>query len=150
MFNERTGLVSMAIVPVAILLFISASELIVMAGGKQYAMSANIFRVFVLYSLFLPLDRFIGVTLDSMGKPHLNLLKVLLMVGVNIAGNLLVLELFQSTLLVAVATLVTTGCGIIFGVIVLNRFFPFSVKEVFTSGYQLILRSIYKISSARA
>jgi O-antigen/teichoic acid export membrane protein len=150
MFNEHTGLLSIVIVPFVILILFFASELVVMAGGKQYVISANIFRVFAIYSLLLPLDRFIGVTLDSIGKPHLNLLKVLLMVVMNVAGSLFVLEFFKSPLLVAAITILTTCCGIAFGIFILNKFFPFSGKQVLMSGYQLILNSINKLTHAKA
>lgn len=144
-FNENTGLLSIAIVPLVMVGFLSADELIALTGGKQYAaISADIFRVFALYSLLLPLDRFIGITLDSISKPHLNLVKVLLMVLVNITGNIIVLELFNSPLPVAFTTLLTTCCGITFGIFALNKTFPFNGKKMLGSGYQLILSSIYK------
>jgi len=148
-FNQHTGLVSMAIMPLVILCLLSANEFMLLAGGKQYAMSANIFRIFALYSLLLPLDRFIGITLDSIGKPQLNLLKVSLMVVMNVTSNIIVLELFNSVLPVAVTTIFTICCGILFGAFILNKIFPFSGKAIFTSGLYLFTNRIYKLKHVK-
>ena len=49
---------------------------LLLLGGGAYAEAAAPFRWFLLYALLLPLDRFLGLALDALGRPHLNTVKV--------------------------------------------------------------------------
>lgn len=143
MFYQYTSLLSLFILPAILLMFFFAEEIVIMLGGKTYAGSASILRCFLIYSLFLPLDRFLGITLDILNKPHLNLLKVCLMVLINISGNLLAIHFFSSPELIAVATIITVICGSIIGWVLLSKTIPIKPNELAATGYFLLKRRIY-------
>jgi O-antigen/teichoic acid export membrane protein len=124
LFYQYTGLLTLLLLPVTLCMFLFAQEMVVLLGGEMYASSTGIFRCFILYSLFLPLDRFLGITLDIISKPHLNLLKVLLMVVINVAGNLAAIYFTSSILFIAVATIVTVASGVSIGWFALKILFP--------------------------
>ena len=75
-FYGYSGAVTYMFVPLTILGFIFAEELVWFMGGDQYIkylpQLAMIYRIFCVYSLILPLDRFTGVALDSINKPKYN------------------------------------------------------------------------------
>jgi O-antigen/teichoic acid export membrane protein len=135
LFYQYTVLLTMLLLPVTVLLFMFAEEMVVLIGGRAYASSANIFRCFVIYSLFLPLDRFLGITLDIINKPHLNLLKVGLMVIINIAGNLVAIHLAGAPVYIAVATIITVVSGVIVGWFTLKPALFIQLSELIYSGY---------------
>jgi len=89
-FYTNSGGMTFIMFPLMLLSFIFAEEIVLILGGKDYVSTANIFRIFCVYGLFLPIDRFIGVALDSINKPRQNFFKVIYMTLSNIIGDLLV------------------------------------------------------------
>ena len=150
LFYQYTGVLTFLLLPLAVVMFFFAEELVVILGGEAYATSANIFRCFVIYSLFLPLDRFLGITLDILNKPQLNLLKVCLMVGINIAGNLVAIHFFSSLLFIAVATIITIFCGTVIGWVVLGRILHIQISELMDIVYLTIEQRINKQAKSSA
>lgn len=103
------------VLPVSILLIIFAPELIQFISGSQYAGTVPILRVIAIYCLLIPADRYIGLVLEAMGKPRLNLIKVTAMLLMNITTNLIALIVFQTALAVAVTSIITFLFGILLG-----------------------------------
>jgi O-antigen/teichoic acid export membrane protein len=144
LFYLYTGLLTLFLMPVATLLILFAEEMVTLLGGETYASSANIFRCFVIYSLFLPLDRFLGITLDILNKPHLNLLKVGLMVITNITGNLLAIYFTDSPLFIAIATIITVSSGVVAGWFILKSTLFIQFNELVYEGYFILKQVIHK------
>lgn len=108
--------VSVIFVPVVIILFgFSAHAIQLISGSGDYIESARILEVFLVYVLLLPADRFAGIALEAIGHPGLNLLKTLLLIVVNISGNLIVLTYFKSLTGVAAVSSIAVITGIISG-----------------------------------
>jgi O-antigen/teichoic acid export membrane protein len=118
LFYRYTGVLTLLFIPVLALLFFTASTLIFIFSGRQYLetnTTTSVFRLFVIYGLFLPTDRFIGNTLDSLGLPKYNFFKVIIMLVVNVAGDVAAIVLFHSLELVASVTILTSMCGLVTG-----------------------------------
>ncbi|KAF0128764.1 MAG: hypothetical protein FD155_2974 [Bacteroidetes bacterium] len=88
-FYRNAGGMTFLMMPVMLFSFIFAEEIVTLLGGEDYLITANIFRMFCFYGLLLPLDRFIGVGLDSINQPKKNFYKVVYMASFNIFGDLL-------------------------------------------------------------
>lgn len=101
--------------PAALLIFIMPELVIQILGGEGYEDSALILRILLIPMILLPLDKFVGISFDSIGQPATNALKVWIMVIVNIIGDLTVLYFFQSLWLVALVTVLNIVMGIVFG-----------------------------------
>ena len=114
-FYQYAGTLTILMLPVVIILFFIAEPMVVLLGGKEYSSSMSIFRIFLVYGLFLPFDRFSGVTLDSINVPRLNFFKVAGMTTVNIVGDIFAIYFFQSTQAVAVITILNIVFGSIVG-----------------------------------
>jgi O-antigen/teichoic acid export membrane protein len=90
LYYRNSGGLTLLIIPVMIFSFFFAEEFVTLIGGEQYAITANIFRIFCVYGMLLPLDRFTGVALDAVNKPKQNFIKVIYMASANILGDSLV------------------------------------------------------------
>ena len=137
-FYAYSGAVTFLFIPVAVLGFIFAEPLVWALGGNEYKESlpllATLFRIFSLYSILLPIDRFTGVALDSLNKPKFNFYKVLIMASANIIGDVVAVFWFKSLEAVAVVTVIFTLIGIIAGFAYLNKIIQIRYRFVLTEG----------------
>lgn len=93
-FYTNAGGITLILIPIMIFSFIFADDFVYILGGPEYESTASIFRIFCLYGMLLPVDRFIGVALDSINLPRFNFYKVVYMTMANIIGDLLVVFAF--------------------------------------------------------
>lgn len=138
-FYSYVGIITLLFFPVAVVSFVFAEYLVLFLGGNEYLdalpLLTLIFRVFTVYIMLLPIDRFTGVLLDSINRPKLNLYKVLVMTSANIVLNLLAVFVFKSLVAVALGTVLFTIMGIFLG-------FFFLKKEVQIQSKQIVAESI--------
>jgi O-antigen/teichoic acid export membrane protein len=137
-FYAYSGAITILFLPVAVLGFIFAEPLVWALGGNEYKDSlpllATIFRIFSLYSILLPIDRFTGVALDSINKPKFNFYKVIIMALANVVGDVIAVFWFQSLEAVAWVTVLFTVIGIIAGFNYLNRSIEVNYKSIVVEG----------------
>ncbi|MGX1928619.1 oligosaccharide flippase family protein [Flagellimonas sp. 2504JD4-2] len=137
-FYAYSGAITLLFVPVSIVCFIFAEELVLILGGNEYVevlpQLTLIFRIFTLYTLLLPIDRFTGVLLDSINKPRLNLNKVIIMTMANIIVDFVAVFVFESLALVAVGTVIFTIIGIFLGFYYLSREIQIESRRIFPEG----------------
>jgi len=137
-FYTYSGAVTLLFIPISVICYIFAEQLVYFLGGNDYINSlpllVAIFRIFVLYTILLPIDRFTGVALDSINKPKFNFYKVILMASANVIGDLIAVFYFNSLEGVAVSTVLFTIIGIVAGYAYLNKFVPINIKYVFLEG----------------
>ncbi|MBK7888048.1 MAG: oligosaccharide flippase family protein [Bacteroidetes bacterium] len=134
-FYRYTGLLSLLILPIIVASILFADSLVVLLGGEQYAESAYILRILAVYAAFLPLDRFSGITLDIIGKPYLNFLKVILMLIVNVTGDIIAITYFGNIGSIAAVSILTFLTGVIFGNYFLKKYLNHSIKETLKTGF---------------
>ena len=145
LFYTYSGAVTFLIFGIVVFCFIFAEQLVFILGGKEYLETANIFRVFLIYGLLISIDKFTGVTLDSINKPRQNFYKVVFMALANIIGDLIAVfvlhkifpqwEVTTLLLFVATVTILTTLVGLFFGFRFLNKEIPIKIKYIFTYGW---------------
>lgn len=136
--KRYAGMLTVALIPIAIIAFLLGEVVIELLFGKQYrdTEAVNIFRLFMCYVMLMPIDRFFGITLDIINKPHLNLVKVILMLTVNVIGDFVGIWIFHSLYAVAIASLFTFFAGSIFGYWALKKYLKFTIRDIFSLGYQ--------------
>lgn len=137
-FYGYSSVITMLFIPIAALGFIFAKPLILFLGGNEYKdalpLLVTIFRIFTLYSILLPIDRFTGVALDSINKPKLNFNKVILMATANIIGDLVAVFIFKSLEAVAMVTVFFTIIGIVTGYYFLHKELKLNLNSFITEG----------------
>ena len=138
-FYGYSSVVTILFIPVAILCFVLAEPLVLFLGGSEYkeslSMIAMVFRIFAIYSILLPIDRFTGVALDSINKPRFNFNKVMIMAGANIVGDFIAVFVFQSIEAVAIVTVLFTLIGIVVGYFYLSREIALSFRGLVAEGF---------------
>ena len=126
----------------SLMTFIFADFLVLILSGQTYTSTepitgfnaADIVRVFSIYGLLLPIDRMTGIALDSINKPRVNALKVLLMVGFNIIGDVISIFVFESLIMVAVASIIFTLLGIWLGMYFLKKELHVTYYGIYKNG----------------
>lgn len=107
--------------PIVALVFLLAHQIVEFIAGSPQVEAVWVLRVFLIYTMLIPMDRLIGVAIDSTGSPKLNSLKVWGMVVLNIIGDVLVLSLFDSLWAVAAVTVVNALSGVAIGKYLMNK-----------------------------
>ncbi|MEL6770438.1 MAG: lipopolysaccharide biosynthesis protein [Bacteroidota bacterium] len=133
------GGLSLALVPLLVVVFVWAEACCVALAGEAYRDAAPLLRLFVVYMALLPLDRYLGLALDALGRPALNMIKVAVMVAVNIGGDIVALSVLGSVEAVAGVTIAMTLVGATLGVGFAKRFVPFSVRATIKAGPPALL-----------
>lgn len=135
-FYTYSGAVTFLFFPVAVLSFVFAEYMVLILGGEEYADSLElltlIFRVFTLYVMLLPIDRFTGVLLDSLNKPKYNLYKVIVMTLANIVFDVIAVFVLKSLVAVAVGTVLFTLIGIFLGFYYLRKEIEIHIRHIFS------------------
>jgi O-antigen/teichoic acid export membrane protein len=139
LFYSYSGALTYLFVLMSIITFVFAKEFVIIISGFQYLNSdafdiVTLVRLFSVYGLLLPIDRMTGIGLDSMNKPHINALKVIIMLAINVIGDLVAVFIFKSLEVVVISTLLFTSAGIVVGAYCINKEFKFSTIEIFKSG----------------
>lgn len=136
-FQRHAGVLTWVLAPGLLLVIVAADLPIYLIGGPQYTgtAAANLLRIFLTLAILFPIDRFTGVTLDVINKPHLNLIKVFLMLAVNVLGDFLALHYLGNIYGVALASFPTFLTGFFFGYYLLKKTLPISLIGTFRDGF---------------
>ncbi|MGB0429099.1 MAG: oligosaccharide flippase family protein [Bacteroidia bacterium] len=118
---NRSIKMSMVYLPFTVIAFFAAEWVVVLIGGSDVADGAIVLQIFLLYVLVLPIDRLIGVSIDSTGAPKYNSLKVWAMVILNVVGDIIALYVFDSMALVALVTVINALAGVLLGFMLFRR-----------------------------
>ena len=146
-FYQYTGIVSWLFIPLVLMLFLLAKPLTVILGGPEYIDSALIFKIFLIYAMLLPLDRFSGIGLDAINRPDLNMVKVFFMASANIIGDILVITFFKSLEAVAVVTILNVTVGVLVGNYYLKRELGIQVSRIYPTGWKELKVFLTKLKS---
>jgi O-antigen/teichoic acid export membrane protein len=152
--KRYTGLITVALIPVCLGAVAFADVAIAIIGGSKYEDSeaANIMRIFMTFALLYPMDRFFALTLDVIHQPKINFIKVLVMLAASVSFSFIGVFITNSIYGVALAGLIPTLIGVGVGYWGLNRFQPFNIFSILTSGYTqvvILLKNYWYKLSAR-
>jgi len=149
--KKYTGTISVVLVPMVIAGCLLADLPINLIGGHKYAGTdaANVFRIFLAFALLYPADRFFALTLDVIHQPKVNFYKVLVMLATNLLFDWLGVMVFGNIYGIAIATLFPVLVGTIIGYKALNKYCPFDVWSVYSTGYQQVKNFINSISNRK-
>jgi O-antigen/teichoic acid export membrane protein len=135
--KKYAGILTVLLIPVSIAAFTAAGLIIQVIGGEKFVHTeaANVFRIFMCFAILLPVDRFFGITLDVLNKPHYNLTKVFLMLVVNVIGDFIGIYFTHSIYGVALASILTFLMGIVYGYWVLKKNLDFTIRDILKLGF---------------
>jgi O-antigen/teichoic acid export membrane protein len=152
LLRKNAGMLTWAFVPLVLGTILFADLPIYLIGGGKYrgTEAANLLRIGMAMALLYPIDRFVGVTLDVVNKPRLNLIKVFLMLAVNVVGDIVAIQLFHSIYAVALASIPTILIGFGFGYVQLKKYLPLSLAAILATGWEEIRSLALRLSGKPA
>ncbi len=139
LFYTYSGVTTLLFIPLSIICFLFSETFILFLGGEQYMDSIVpivIFKIFAVYGILLPMDRFTGIVLDAINKPKINFYKVLVMTITNIIGDIIAVFVFDSIIMVAVVTIIFTIAGQFLGWHYVSRYLPINLTAMFIESKQ--------------
>ena len=145
LFERRTGMIFFLLLPISFFSFLFADWVVLILGGNNYADSAILLRLFATYMAILPLDKFSGVLLDTINKPEINFIKVILMLVVNISSDYLGIYLFGNLESVAFASTLTFLSGMLFGYYQLKKHLGLNFRNIIVNGWDEFIHWSFKV-----
>ena len=135
-FERKTGFLFLLLFPASVISFVFAEQIVIVLAGNQYKDAAYILKLFSIYTALTPIDKLSGVMLDIINKPNLNYIKVLLMLTVNVVGDVFCLYYFGTLESVAIVSIFTFATGVFYGMYLLNKHINVSFLNMFVLGYR--------------
>lgn len=94
LYERSVGLLLAMILPVTIITLLFTKEIIIIIAGEQYLSAVPILQVIILATLLQPFGRQFGVVMDSIGKPRVNFILLVIIMLINILSNYLYISYF--------------------------------------------------------
>lgn len=146
LFYSRTGFLTILFIPLVIAGLLFSDLFVLVLAGKEYltvdpvvGVSASaLFKVFVLYGILMPVDRFTGIALDAINKPRLNSIKIGLMLVANVIGDIIALWVFKSILLVAATSILFMLIGAMAGFMLISKEISLDPKYILIHGWAAV------------
>ncbi len=134
--EKYSGMLTLALIPVAIIGVTFADFAVSLLGGGKYlgTDAANIFRIFIVISIIYPIDRFSGVTLDIINQPKRNFYKVILMLIINVIGNYIGILWLGNLYGVVLSSVISFSIGFLYSYTSLQEFLSFNIKGILNTG----------------
>jgi O-antigen/teichoic acid export membrane protein len=137
LMKKYTGMLTVFIIPAVIGAWLFADVAVYIVAGQKYAgtAAANIIRIFMSFALLFPFDRFFALSLDVLKQPRINYYKVILMLLVNVAGDIVGYYTTHSIYGIAAATFLPTLVGVWVGYHYLRKNFYFTIPQIWAVGF---------------
>jgi O-antigen/teichoic acid export membrane protein len=132
LLKKYAGFLTLLFVPIVVGVLVFADVIVGLIGGGKYVATeaANLYRILIVCSLLFPLERFLGVTLDIIGRPQLNLVKVVLALAVNVVADVACIYFTRNIYGVAAASIITLLASTAYGYFILRRYLPISFSGI--------------------
>jgi O-antigen/teichoic acid export membrane protein len=132
--KKYSGLLTLLFIPIAVGVLLFADVIVSLIGGGKYnhTEAANIYRILIVCAILFPIDRFLGVTLDIINKPHINLIKVILALIINASADIICIKLTGSIYGAAAASIFTLLGSLAYGYWVLRKYLPLDFQDMFS------------------
>jgi O-antigen/teichoic acid export membrane protein len=146
LYEKSVGTILALSIPLLLFLFLFPGFVVHIIAGNKYAETVPILRVMILCSLVNPFMRLFGPILDSIGKPNINFVIVILFTVVNLALNYILigrLGIMGSVYATLIADIIV--CAIMY--IILRREFrvnPFSTFRYAIEFYPEFVKNYLK------
>ena len=150
--KQYAGILTILLIPVCIIAMIFADFAVNLLGGNKYAgtYAVSVYQISMSFAFLIPIDRFLGITLDIIHKPRINFYKVIIMLASNIFFDFLGIYIFGNINGIAIASFFTFLSGIIFGYYWLKKYIDFTIKEILITGVTEVAQFFQKIFLKRS
>jgi O-antigen/teichoic acid export membrane protein len=94
LYEKAVGTITACMIPVVFFFIVFADPIIRFIAGPGFQETVPILQITMLYGLIVPFNRFLGITLDAIGKARTNFLFVLRNAFINIVSNYFFISYF--------------------------------------------------------
>lgn len=129
LYEKSVGTITAFMIPIVIFFIVFANPIIRFIAGPGFGETVPILQLTMLYGLMIPMNRFMGITLDAIGKAKTNFLFVLRNAGINIVSNYFFISYF-GVIGAAYGTLATYTLVSVINQIYLHRFLNVRVSNI--------------------
>lgn len=130
LYEKAVGTITAFMLPIVIFFIVLADPIIRFVAGPGFEQTVPILQITMLYGLIIPFNRFLGMTLDAIGKAKTNFLFVLRNALINIVSNYFFISEF-GIIGAAYGTMTTYVLVTVMNQIYLQRFLGVKVSNVF-------------------
>ena len=130
LYEKAVGTITAFMIPVVIFFIVLADPVIHFIAGPGFEETVPILQITMIYGLFIPFNRFMGITLDAIGKAKTNFLFVLRNAVINIISTYFFITYF-GIIGAAYGTLVSYVIVTVINQIYMHRFLDVRVNHIF-------------------
>ena len=94
LYEKAVGTITAVMLPVVFFFIVFAKPVIEFVAGPGFEETVPILQITMLYGLIIPFNRFMGITLDAIGKAKTNFLLVLRNALLNVISNFFYIHYF--------------------------------------------------------
>lgn len=145
LFYENAGSTIILLIPILVAAAVFPDTIMELFFGEQFKDSGYILRIFCVYGLIIPIDRFIGITLDAIDKPEFNLRKIVYMLIANVSLDIIALKMFDEVAAAAAVTIVTISTGVLFGHIYINKYIRIKFRKILPLGFLYLKKQVKQL-----
>lgn len=87
LYEKAVGTITAFMIPIVVFFIVFASPVIRFVAGPGFEQTVPILQITMLYGLMIPLNRFMGIALDAIGKAKTNFLFVVRNTFINVISN---------------------------------------------------------------
>lgn len=120
LYERSVGLLLAMIVPVIIITLLFTKEIIWIIAGSEYYSSIPILQIIILGTLLQPFGRQFGVVMDSIGKPKINFIILVIIAVINVIMNYIFIKMI-GTIGAAIGTMITLAIFFTINQIILKK-----------------------------
>jgi len=146
LYEVSVAAIVMIVTPLVIFAILFSDPIIYLLAGTQYAESADLLKITMLYGLIVPFNKQMGILLDAYGKAKTNMFFVIRNTVINIVLNAIAIPYF-GIIGAAYATLSTFLIILVINQNYLNKNYKIKFLSVFNEMLLLIVKLKARLSS---
>lgn len=145
LYEKSLGAILAFTIPSSIVLILLSEQIILLLAGPEYLEASAILQITILFGLFIPFNRQLGITLNAMGKPKINMIFVIINLIINILCNYFFIKAF-GLMGAAYGTLVAYVLSLIYGQTLGYYLFGTSTLSVFVYMISFLIKPLRLLS----
>lgn len=151
-YTKSVSLILATMVPIVVVLYIFAEDVIRLIFGAPYLDAAPILRVTLFYTLIVPFNRQFGTIMDSLRNPKINFYLLVMVAVLNVVFNYIFLQMF-GLIGSAYGTLLSYCIVFLLNQVILHRMYGINtwrvleaVPEWYRVGWDVVKKRIAKFA----
>ncbi len=151
-YYKSVSLILAIMIPMVVILYVFAPQLITFIFGKDYLDSVPILRVTIFYTMIIPFNRQFGTLMDGLKRPKINFYLLVMVAVLNVVFNFIFLSTF-GLIGSAYGTLLSYCIVFVLNQVILYRLYKINtlkviegIPEWYKVGWDIFRKRIVKLA----